>query len=110
VKASLDPVRNSLVIETTVTHQLMIEDVGDGTRLKRPGIVSGNGRPPAELAQDARVSGGSLFDMVISSGICSTRVIPSTLVVLGSRALPWHRIISYPRLRRSVPGIPECRK
>jgi len=66
VKASLDPVRNSLVIETTVPHQLMIEDVGAGTVLRDLGIVSGNGRPPQNLAQDARVSGGSLFDMVIS--------------------------------------------
>ncbi len=66
VRASLDPVRNSLVIETTSPHQIMIEDVGSGTVLRDLGIVSGNGRPPQNLAKDARVSGGSVFDMVMS--------------------------------------------
>ncbi len=66
VRASLDPVRNSLVIETTSPHQIMIEDAGSGTVLRDLGIVSGNGRPPQNLAKDARVSGGSVFDMVMS--------------------------------------------
>ena len=57
---------NSLVIETLSPHQLMLEDAGSGTVLKDLGIVSGNGRPPQNLASGTRVSGGSLFDMVIS--------------------------------------------
>ena len=40
---------------------------GDGTVLKDLGVISASaGSPPANIHRDARVSGGSLFDMVIS--------------------------------------------
>ncbi len=65
VKASLDPVRNSLVIESTQPHQIWMEDAQGGNVLQDLGIVSGNGRPPFNIAQDADSSGGSLFDMVV---------------------------------------------
>jgi len=66
VKASLDPVKNSLVLQTTAPHQLWLEDV-QGTSLRDLGIIDPvNGRPPHNIASDARLSGGSLFDMVIS--------------------------------------------
>ena len=65
VKASLDPVYNSLVINTTSPHQLMIEDNGDS--LETLGILSPNNlTPPNNYNNSARVSGGSLFDAVIS--------------------------------------------
>ncbi len=66
VKASLDPVNNSLVLKTTYPHQLRMEDGENGTVLQDLGVVSGTGKPPYNLDTDARVSGGSLFDMVIS--------------------------------------------
>ncbi|MBN2050838.1 MAG: flagellar hook-associated protein 3 [Spirochaetales bacterium] len=66
VKASLDPVRNSLVLTTTVPHQLMLEDRGDGRVLKDLGILAENGRPPLNYHRDARVSGGSVFDMMMN--------------------------------------------
>ena len=66
VKASLDPVRNSLVLSTTVPHEIMLEDAGEGTVLYDLGILGESGRPPYNYHQDARVSGGSLFDMVIN--------------------------------------------
>ncbi len=67
VKASLDPVKNSLVLETTTPHQLWIQDVGSSTVMQDLGIVdSANGNPPHNIASSARVSGGSLFDMVIA--------------------------------------------
>lgn len=66
VKARLDPVANSLVIETTVPHQLWMEDIGDGTVLQDLGILArGSARPPLNVAGSAKVFGGSLFDMVI---------------------------------------------
>jgi flagellar hook-associated protein 3 FlgL len=65
VKASLDPVRNSLVIESTQPHQIWMEDAPEGDVLQDLGVLSGRGRPPFNIAQDADSSGGSLFDMVI---------------------------------------------
>lgn len=67
VKASLDPVKNSLVLETTTPHQIWLSDVGKGTVLRDLGLVdSTNGSPPHNIAAGARVSGGSLFDVVIA--------------------------------------------
>jgi len=67
VKAGIDPVTNSLILKTTTPHQIWLEDGAGGTVLKDLGIVSGNaGGPPSNIHRDARVSGGSLFDMVIS--------------------------------------------
>lgn len=66
VKAKLDPVQNSLVLETTSPHQLWLEDVGAGTVLKDMGVLKGDGSgPPGNINVDARMSGGSLFDMAI---------------------------------------------
>ena len=67
VKASLDPVTSSVILKTTTPHQIWMEDGGEGSVLKDIGLVSANkGGPPANIDRDARVSGGSLFDMVIS--------------------------------------------
>jgi flagellar hook-associated protein 3 FlgL len=65
VKASLDPVRNSLVIESTQPHQIWMEDAPEGNVLQDLGVLSGRGHPPFNIAQDAESTGGSLFDMVI---------------------------------------------
>jgi len=65
VKASLDPVYNSLVLNTTSPHQLMIED--SGSSLESLGILAPNSlTPPNNYNNSAKVSGGSLFDAVIS--------------------------------------------
>jgi len=67
VKASLDPVTNGLVLETTQPHQINVEDGEGGTVLRDLGIVSARPgtAPPHNLHQDARVFGGSMFDAVI---------------------------------------------
>jgi len=65
VKASLDPVFNSLAIQGTTAHQLSLEDGGSGTVLSELGLISARLKPPYKVAPDARTSGGSLFDMVI---------------------------------------------
>ncbi|MCL2294750.1 MAG: flagellar hook-associated protein 3 [Spirochaetes bacterium] len=66
VRASLDPVRNSIVLTTTQPHQIWIEDLGSGTVFQEIGLIGNiTQRPPHNIANDARVSGGSLFDVVI---------------------------------------------
>jgi flagellar hook-associated protein 3 FlgL len=65
VKASLDPARNSLVLEATDAHRVRLEDAAGGSTLADLGILSGSG-VPSDYAADTRVSGGSLFDTVIS--------------------------------------------
>jgi flagellar hook-associated protein 3 FlgL len=64
VRARMDPVANSLVLETTTPHQIWPEDVGSGTVLQDLGILAaGDNVPPQNLAESARVFGGSIFDM-----------------------------------------------
>jgi len=65
VKASLDPVKNSLVLEATEAHRVRLEDGQGGRVLSDLGVLSGSG-VPSDYASTASVSGGSLFDSVIS--------------------------------------------
>ncbi len=66
VKAKLDPVKSSLVLESTFAHQIWPEDVGEGRVLQDLGIISeGNNAPPLNIADSAQVFGGSIFDMII---------------------------------------------
>jgi len=67
VKASLDPVTNGLVLETTQPHQIFAEDKVGGNVLRDLGVVSPRPgtQPPHNIQQDARVFGGSMFDAVI---------------------------------------------
>jgi flagellar hook-associated protein 3 FlgL len=67
VRARLDSVTNSLVLETTLPHQIWAEDLGGGTVLQDLGILAAGGsRPPLNVSPSARVFGGSIFDMVIN--------------------------------------------
>lgn len=66
VKASIDPVTNGLNLITTDPRQLWLEDIS-GTTLTDLGVIAGNDqRPPYNLAVNAKVSGGSMFDSVIA--------------------------------------------
>jgi len=65
VEASLDPVKNSLMLQTTVPHQLWMENSPGSTVLTDLGITGDAGRPPQNIARSARVAGGSVFDMII---------------------------------------------
>ena len=67
VQARLDPVRDSLVIETTSPHQLWMNDGQDGRVLRDLGIlVDREGGPPDNVSPSADGFGGSVFDMVIA--------------------------------------------
>lgn len=66
VKASIDPVRNALNLTTTDARQLWLEDI-QGSTLNELGIIKDSSqRPPYNIGDSARVSGGSLFDTVIA--------------------------------------------
>jgi flagellar hook-associated protein 3 FlgL len=66
VKAYIDPENRGLVLEGTNAHLIRAEDRRDSRVLQDLGIVTFNSDPAApNWHPDARVSGGSLFDMVI---------------------------------------------
>ena len=66
VKASVDPIRKALNLETTDARQLWLKDE-QGTVLNELGIVKdASQRPPYNLGDGVRVAGGSMFDTVIA--------------------------------------------
>jgi len=66
VKASVDPVTRGLNLMTTDTRQLWLEDVS-GSALNDLGIIKdASQRPPYNLGDSTRLSGGSMFDTVIA--------------------------------------------
>lgn len=66
VKASIDPVSSGLNLETTDARQLWLQDVS-GTSLADLGLIKDSSqKPPYNIGNSVRVSGGSLFDTVIA--------------------------------------------
>lgn len=66
VRASIDPVSNGLNFETTDARQLWIQDVS-GNVLNELGIVKDSSqKPPYNLGNSVKASGGSMFDVVIA--------------------------------------------
>lgn len=67
VKARLDPVTNGMILESTMPHQIWLQDAPGSKVLQDLGMLSGlNDRPPHNLSPDVRAFGGSLFEAVIS--------------------------------------------
>ncbi len=67
VKARLDPVHSGIVIETTTPGQIWLQDGAGSTVLQDLGLITGeDARPPQNIAASARVSGGSVFDALIT--------------------------------------------
>ncbi len=67
VKASLDPVKDSLVLQTTTPHQLWLEDTGGAAVLQDLGLIRGGANQLGNAyASSANVYGGSVFDAVMS--------------------------------------------
>jgi flagellar hook-associated protein 3 FlgL len=67
VKASLDPVKDSLVLQTTTPHQLWLEEQGGSTVLQDLGVTKGGTNQTGNnYAVSANVFGGSVFDAVMS--------------------------------------------
>ncbi len=66
VRASIDPVTRGLNLQTTDARQLWLQDVQGGT-LSELGIIKDSGqKPPYNIGNGVRVSGGSMFDTVIA--------------------------------------------
>ena len=66
VKAGIDPVSGGLKIATTDARQLWLED-RNGNVLEEIGLIKDSSqKPPYNLGESVRLSGGSLFDAVIS--------------------------------------------
>jgi len=66
VKAEIDPVTNGLNLRTTDARQLWLEDKS-GTSLYDLGVIKdASQKPPYNVGDGVRLSGGSLFDTVIA--------------------------------------------
>lgn len=66
VKASIDPVTNSLNLATTDARQMWVTDVS-GNAMNELGIVNDSTqKPPYNFAKGVRIAGGSMFDTVIA--------------------------------------------
>ncbi|GAB1481617.1 flagellar hook-associated protein 3 [Treponema sp.] len=66
VKAYIDPLTRGLALEGTSAHQIRMEDAPGTTTLKDLGILRATADPGApNWHPNARVSGGSAFDVVI---------------------------------------------
>lgn len=66
VRASIDPVRNSLNLATTDARQLWLQDKS-GTVLFDLGVIKDSTQqPPYNYNDSVRVAGGSMFDAVIA--------------------------------------------
>jgi flagellar hook-associated protein 3 FlgL len=66
VKAYVDPETRGLALEGTSAHLIRLEDRADSAVLRDLGLIAPNNDPGApNWHPDARVSGGSVFDMVI---------------------------------------------
>jgi len=66
VEASVDPGSGGLNMKTTLPHQLWLDEPLGSNVLKDLGLLTEVGQPPLNIHPDADLSGGSLFDMVIS--------------------------------------------
>ncbi|MFW5688039.1 MAG: flagellar hook-associated protein 3 [Spirochaetota bacterium] len=85
VRARLDPIQNSLVLETTTPQQLWVQDGEGSDVLADLGIVSGrDNAPPQNLASSARVFGGSTFDMLVN---LRDQLASGDTIDIGGRAL-----------------------
>jgi flagellar hook-associated protein 3 FlgL len=66
VRARIDPVQQSMVLETTTPHQMWLQSGENSTVLQDLGIISDTESPAgANIDPSADSFGGSLFDMII---------------------------------------------
>jgi len=66
VKAYIDPVTRGLVLEGTNPHLIKVEDKQGSRTMEELGVIQANSDPSApNWNPGARVSGGSVFDMVM---------------------------------------------
>lgn len=84
VKATIDPVTKGLNLSTTDSHQIWLEDKS-GSVLSDMGMIKDSTQfPPYNIGESVKVSGGSLFDAVIS---LRDAMIKGDHEAIGSRVL-----------------------
>jgi flagellar hook-associated protein 3 FlgL len=67
VKASIDPISQGLNLSTTDSHQIWLEDKSGSTLSEMGFLTEEKNRPPYNINTSAvKISGGSMFDAVIS--------------------------------------------
>ena len=85
VRARLDPIQSSLVLESTSPHQIWLQDGEGATVLQDLGILDDRGSaPPHNIASSARTFGGSMFDMLIA---LRDQLAAGDTIDIGGRAL-----------------------
>jgi flagellar hook-associated protein 3 FlgL len=127
VRAYIDPSSRGLVLEGTTAHLIRAEDsvAGEATVLRDLGIIAGNLQNNApNWSPDARVHGGSMFDMVIrlrdgmlrgdnefigSQGIAGMDLAINKVAVniadIGSRQQ--RAEMTWQRINREIPNVTE---
>lgn len=125
VRARLDPIRGSLVLESTTPHQIWLQDAPEGKVLQELGLLrDGTTPPPSNLDPTVRTFGGSVFDMVIKlrddlfkgnamevggrglRGI--DNALNSLLATLGDIGAQGKRLeYTYARLQTEIPDMKE---
>ncbi|NIZ47203.1 flagellar hook-associated protein 3 [Entomospira nematocerorum] len=109
VRASLDPVENNLVLESTVPHQLWLQDGENSTTLVDLGlIVAGReSSTPNNYHPFARISGGSMFDAVID--LRDALLIGDSSRIGGGALLGLDRSLDQVNLTRAEIGARQSR-
>lgn len=64
LRASVNRMNGGIILETSSSRDIWVEDIEGGTLMQDIGVISGK-NPPRNLAPTARVFGGTLFDMVM---------------------------------------------
>lgn len=64
VRARIGQPEGGIILESTTSHQMWLEDIGDSSILQDLGLVNTTGLPPYNISQDVIYTPGSLFDVV----------------------------------------------
>jgi flagellar hook-associated protein 3 FlgL len=64
LRASVNRMNGGIILETSSARQIWVEDIEGGAVMQDIGVTSGK-NPPRNLSPEARVFGGSIFDMVM---------------------------------------------
>jgi flagellar hook-associated protein 3 FlgL len=64
LRASVNRMNGGIILETSSAREIWVEDIEGGSVMQDIGVVSGK-NPPKNLSPEARVFGGTIFDMVM---------------------------------------------
>jgi flagellar hook-associated protein 3 FlgL len=64
LRASVNRMNGGIILETSSAREIWVEDIEGSTVMQDIGVVSGK-NPPKNISPEARVFGGTIFDMVM---------------------------------------------